>query len=205
MSVYKLLSLLLSYPDAELFALRGEIAAAAARLPVSGPAAEIQTFLAAAADDVLETAQADYVGTFDFNRRASLHLTYPYQGDRRQRGVALLKLRRLYQRLGLELVSGELPDYLPLLLELAAMLAPSEAVELLGEFRVAIELARAALEHQGSPYRHLFSALSQLLGPPSEDELADLMRLAAQGPPEEEVGLEPFAPPELMPAAGVSA
>jgi nitrate reductase delta subunit len=206
MTAYKLLSLLLCYPDAQLFGLRAQIGDAAATLPVSGPAAEIIAFVEATCGDDLEQAQADYVGTFDFNRRASLHVTYPYQGDRRQRGVALLKLRRLYERLGLEPTGTELPDFLPLLLELADMLEPQEARELLGEFRAAIELTAAALQHQGSPYRHLFAALSLLLGPASEEEIADVMRLAAEGPPEEEVGLEPFAPPELMPTgAGASA
>jgi len=200
-TVYKLLSLLLSYPDAELFGLRADIGAAAARLPACGPAAAVSTFLAQTAGDDLEHAQAQYVGTFDFNRRASLHLTYPYQGDRRQRGVALLKLRRLYERLGLEPLGGELPDYLPLLLELADLLEPAQARELLGEFRAAIELIRAALQRQQSAYEHLFGALCELLGPASEDDVAEVMRLAAEGPPGEEVGLEPFGPPELMPAA----
>jgi nitrate reductase delta subunit len=31
-------------------------------------------------------------------------------------------------------------------------------------------------------------------------EAAGVRRLAAEGPPDEQVGLEPFAPPEVMPA-----
>ncbi len=206
MTAYKLLSLLLCYPDAELYALRSEIRAELLRLPAGVPAAEIHAFLDATAGDGLEDAQEAYVGTFDFKRRASLHLTYPYQGDRRQRGVALLKLRRLYERLGLELAGDELPDHLPLMLELADMLEPAQACELLGDFRGAIELIAAALDQQGSPYRHLLAALTALLGPASEAELDELARLAAQGPPREQVGLEPFGPPELMPGlAGAAA
>jgi nitrate reductase delta subunit len=159
--------------------------------PATGP---ILTFLHETSDWGLEAAQKAYVGAFDFNRRASLHLTYMYQGDRRQRGVALLKLRRLYARLGLDPLADELPDFLPLMLELADMLAPAEAVELLGEYRAAIELIDAALRDQRSPYRHLLAALRSELGAANEQDIGQAIQLASDGPPSEQVGLEPFGP-----------
>jgi len=201
MTTYKLLSLLLSHPDAELHALRGEIREAAHGLPDDQARAAVLAFLDGTDSWDAGDAQEHYVWSFDFNRRAGLYLTYAYQGDRRQRGVALLKLRRLYERLGVEQRSDELPDYLPLMLELADMLEPSEAREFLGEYRVAIELIHAALADQRSPYLPLLSALSTLLGPAAEDDLAEVLRLAYEGPPAEQVGLEPFAPPEAMPTA----
>ncbi|EYT82403.1 hypothetical protein CF54_13515 [Streptomyces sp. Tu 6176] len=39
---------------------------------------------------------------------------------------------------------------------------------------------------------------------PGRRTLADWRRRAAEGPPGEEVGLEPFAPPEYLAAAGPS-
>jgi nitrate reductase delta subunit len=200
MTIYKLLSLLLCYPDGELHSLWPAIADAASELPRPA-AASIRGFLAETADWRHEDACAAYVGTFDFNRRTSLHLTYMYEGDRRQRGVALLKLRRLYERLGLRAAGDELPDYLPLMLELADMLEPAQARELLAEHRAAIELIAAALRDQHSPYRHLLEALTVELGPATDLDLEQALALAAAGPPSEEVGLEPFAPPEVMPAA----
>jgi len=199
MTPYKLLSLLLSYPEAELHALRGEIREATYGLPEDPVREAILAFLDGTHRWDCSDAQEAYVGSFDFNRRAGLYLTYAYQGDRRQRGVALLKLRRLYERLGVQARSNELPDYLPLMLELADMLEPAQAREFLGEFRVAIELIHAALADQRSPYLPLLSALSALLGPAAEADLAEVLRLAYEGPPEEQVGLEPFAPPEVMP------
>jgi len=201
-TAYKLISLLLCYPDAQLHELRAEIDAAARELPTGDAPASILTFLETTSGWDLEDAQQAYIGTFDFNPRASLYLTYPYHGDRRQRGVALLKLRRLYDSLGLRLSTDELPDYLPLVLELADMLAPADARGLLGEFRAAIELAAAALHDQQTPYMYLFAALTALLGPASEHDLDNVLALAAQGPPSEEVGLHPFVPPEQMPVAG---
>ena len=200
MSAFKLLSLLLSYPDRELLALRGDIAAVARDLPESPARRDIVAFADgfAAADPI--ALERRYVETFDFSKRAALNLSFWFHGDRRQRGVALLKLKRLFARLGLEPVGDELPDHLPLLLEAADILGPSDGAELLNEYRAPIELIRAFLGETGSDYALLFEALVWLLGPLAEDDAAEAMRLAADGPPSEQVGLEPFAPPEVMPA-----
>ena len=100
-----------------------------------------------------------YVETFDLRRRSSLYLSYYLHGDTRKRGMALLRLKRLYAAAGLELAGGELPDYLPLVLEFAA-LAPDGAGEaLLREHRPSLELLRANLHAAGSPYAQLLDAL----------------------------------------------
>jgi nitrate reductase delta subunit len=43
------------------------------------------------------------------------------------------------------------------------------------------------------------------LGRLSSQKIARIRRLAAEGPPVEEVGLEPFAPPEVMPVGDPAA
>ena len=55
---------------------------------------------------------ARYVETFDLRRRASLYLTYYAHGDTRERGMALLRLKKLYRAAGLPMDSAELPDHL---------------------------------------------------------------------------------------------
>ena len=81
-------------------------------------------------------------------------------------------------------------------------LAPAAGIELLCGFRPALEVVRAALHDEGSAYAALLDAVCGLLPAASEDEIADARRIATAGPPEELVGLEPFAPPEVMPACG---
>ncbi|HWK26321.1 MAG TPA: nitrate reductase molybdenum cofactor assembly chaperone [Solirubrobacter sp.] len=201
MSPYKLLSLLLQYPDDELLELWPAIAGAAAAVPAAEVREPLERFFAATAGRGACELQAGYVATFDFDRRASLNLTYYVHGDRRQRGVALLKLKRLFAALALEPATDELPDHLPLLLELADIAGPDAGTAVLREFRPALELIGARLRDQDSPYAELLGALSWLLGPVTEEERASTLRLAADGPPAEEVGLEPFAPPETMSAA----
>ncbi|HEY7208208.1 MAG TPA: nitrate reductase molybdenum cofactor assembly chaperone, partial [Gaiellaceae bacterium] len=146
----------------------------------------------------LELAQA-YVETFDLRRRTSLYLTYYLHGDTRKRGMALLRLKRLYAQAGLELAREELPDYLPLVLEFAA-LAPGDAGEtLLREHRPELELLRANLHDAGSPYADVLEALCAGLPRLTPIERERIRRLGSEGPPSEQVGLQPFAPPEVMP------
>lgn len=190
----KLLSLLLQYPTEELLAARGELAAAAA-----AQGGSIGRFVDWWAREPAGSLQRAYVETFDFTRRNSLYLSYHVHGDRRQRGVALLRLKQRYGAAGLELLDGELPDYLPVMLEFAA-LAPSDVgLAALVEARDSLELVRTSLHADGSPYALLLDAVADLLPGLTGAQAARVRRLAAEGPPAEQVGLEPFAPPEVMP------
>jgi len=70
---------------------------------------------------------------------------------------------------------------------------------LLLEHRAGLELLRLALEDAHSPWAYVLQAVSATLPPLAGDDREAVMKLAAQGPPAEEVGLAPFAPPEYMP------
>jgi nitrate reductase delta subunit len=198
---YKILSLLLQYPSGEALAAVPAIREAVAELPASAARSAIERFLVYRGAASTVAAQQDYVRTFDFQKRLSLYLTYYQLGDRRQRGMALLRLKRRYAAAGLPPAGSELPDYLPLVLEFAALAPAAHGEELLAEFRPAMELLRLALHDAGSPYAHLLDALCLRLPALTDAERAEVHRLAAEGPPAEQVGLEPFAPPEVMPTA----
>lgn len=197
----KLVSLLLQYPQGELLAARAALCEAAAELGDGRQARAIRAFAAWYRGVPAAELQARYVETFDFSRRAALHLSYHTFGDRRQRGMALLALKQRYTAAGLEVGDGELPDYLPLMLEFA-VLAPGPGLEVLARHREAIELVRSGLHAAGSPWAALLDAVTLPLPGLTRAQAARVRRLAAEGPPEEEVGLEPFAPPEVMPRAG---
>lgn len=197
-ATWRLLSLLLDYPDDELWAHGDELRAAAATLGPSPARAAIAAELARREAMAPAAAQREYVATFDFAKRCTLYLSFHVYGDRRQRGVAMLGLKRAYRAAGLELADGALPDHLPAALEFASC-APEAGIEVLAGFRPALEVVRAALHDDSSPYAPLLDTVCALLPAASEDEIADARRIAAAGPPEELVGLEPFAPPEAMP------
>jgi nitrate reductase delta subunit len=198
--VYRLCSLLLQYPDEEMLAARGQIRDEVAALPGSPAAAALGRFLDwwEGADAV--TVAQHYVETIDLHKRSGLYLTFYSDGDRRERGSALLRLKQLYRSAGLPMDgTGELPDYLPVMLEFAAAAPDGRGEIVLREHRAALELVRLSLRDLDSPYAHLLDAVCRTLGEPSTAERALVGKLAAAGPPQELVGLEPFAPPEVMP------
>jgi nitrate reductase delta subunit len=200
---YKLLSVLLRYPDERLLEAGAELAEAVGSLPAGGARTPLERFLGYLRSASQVELAACYVETFDLRRRTSLYLTYPVHGDTRKRGLALLRLRRLYREAGLEQATGELPDYLPLLLEFCAHAPPGVAETLLREHRPSLELLGRGLREAESPYADLLDALCAGLPRLTPVERERVRRLAAAGPPSEEVGLQPFAPPEVMPGMRV--
>lgn len=200
MTPWRLLSLLFDYPGEELLTAGEELRRAALELPPSPAREAILSFLAQREALGPAAAQREYVETFDFAKRCTLYLSFHAYGDRRQRGMAMLHLKQRYRAAGLELAAGTLPDHLPVVLEFAAA-APEPGAEVLGGFRPALEVVRAALHEEGSAYAELLDAVCDLLPPASAEQIEDAYRIAVEGPPAETVGLEPFAPPEAMPAA----
>jgi nitrate reductase delta subunit len=193
----KLASLLLQYPTA---ALRQELRDEPRPLGQRA-GRDLEDFLGWYRAVPLAELEREYVRSFDFSKRASLHLTYHTDGDSRRRGVAMLRLKQAYAAAGLDVTDRELPDYLPLMCEFAA-LGGDAGLELLAEQAVSIELVRAALREERSRWRPVLDLVADELPGLTRRQLARVRRLAAEGPPTEQVGLEPFAPPEVMPPEG---
>ncbi len=197
-SFYKLVSLLSQYPSDRLCSELDEIEVEIEKIAPSQRRSLLK-FVEHLKSAPLTELQQRYVETFDFNKRTSLYLSFHNYGDRRQRGMAMLQLKRRYASAGLPLMEGELPDYLPVLLEFAAHASDNYGQEVLHEFRPSLELVRAALREEKSPYALLLDAVVKTLPKLSAKERAAVRRLASEGPPSETVGQEPFAPPEVMP------
>lgn len=202
--VHRLASLLLDYPTPEGLARVPALRAAAAELP--GP---IQEPLVGLLDHLesrpLTELQAEFVETFDLRRKCSLYLTYFAYGDTRKRGVALVEFKQAYRNAGLDLTDDELPDHLAVVLEFASSERPEDqeaGLRLLLAHRAGLELLRLALVDGGSAYAGALVAVCATLPPLQGEEREAVARLAAEGPPGEEVGLEPFAPPSYMPTTG---
>ena len=192
-------SLLLDYPHEELLARLGLIRAASREL-----SAEVGVPLLRTADALAEASlgelQADYVETFDNRRRHNLFLTYFAHGDTRKRGVALLRFKQTYLTSGHELAEDELPDHLCVVLEYAATVDRERGRELILDHRAGLELLRMGLVESGSRWAGAVEAVSATLPPLRGDEVEAVRRLAAEGPPAEEVGLTPYGTPSFDPA-----
>jgi nitrate reductase delta subunit len=193
----KLCSLLLCYPDDELLAARDELTAAAAEATPDAAAEALQRFVAWWGGQEPLVLQQHYVETFDLDKRCGLYLTFYGEGDKRARGSALLRLKRLYRAAGLPLEGTELPDFLPAMLEFAADAPDRMGPVVLREHGAALELLRSSLHDCGTPYAAVLDAVCAAVGEPSAADRARAVKLAAAGPPSELVGLEPYAGPAV--------
>jgi nitrate reductase delta subunit len=193
-------SLLLDYPDDQLVEKVPMVRAAARRLPTH-LAVSLEEFLAHLETTPLQELQEDYVETFDNRRRCNLFLTYFAHGDTRKRGMALLRFKQTYLQSGFELSDSELPDHLCVVLEYAATIDQTSGRQLMLDHRAGLELLRLSLRDLGSPWFSVVDSVCATLPPLRGDERDAVRRLAAEGPPEEEVGLAPFATPQFSPNA----
>ena len=201
--VWQSASLLLDYPGEPLLDMLGTIRSATAVLP-RDVAASLCGMAVHLESTPLPQLQADYVETFDTRRRCNLFLTYFAHGDTRKRGLALLRFKQTYLRSGYLLDESELPDHLCVVLEYAATVDQRLGRGLMLDHRAGLELLRLSLHDTRSPYAAVLEAVTSTLPPLRGDERDAVRRLAAEGPPEEEVGLAPFATPEFSPGAAAA-
>ncbi len=164
------LSAMLRYPDAELRAAALEIAATLRHetaLP-SSRIRELEALLRQFATLDPYKVESRYVDTFDRSRSCSLHLFEHVHGDSRARGPAMVDLAQTYERAGLELAPGELPDFLPVVLEFASTQPVDVAVEFLGEITHVVKLIFSALHSRGNPYAMVLAGVLELAGERAE-------------------------------------
>lgn len=189
---------LLRYPDADVLAALPVVREAIADLPSAvGAGLRAVADHLAAGDPV--TIQGQYVQTFDLRRRCCLYLSYYTEGDTRGRGVALVEFSTAYRAAGMEVVGGELPDFLPAVLELASV--DDAGWRLLRAHRIGLDLLVEALMAEKSRYREAVSAVRAMLPPAGPADLSAARTLAQHGPPAEMVGLEGFTAAADLPGA----
>lgn len=189
----------LGYPDRELL---DRVPLLRAALAEQGAAAPFEPVLAALETEALGAVQERYVQEFDLSRRHALHLSYWTDGDTRRRGEVLARFKQVYRQHDVLVdTGGELPDYLPMVLEFAATVDLAAGRELLVAYRPSLELLRLALLDARLPHAGVLEALCATLPGESPADREAVMRMAGYGPPTESVGLEPYDP-RLLPVRG---
>jgi nitrate reductase molybdenum cofactor assembly chaperone NarJ/NarW len=191
MLTFKVLSLLLRYPTAEVHAALPELAAVLEEenaLPRSSRCELLALIDELAAMDLI-AAQERYSELFDRGRKLSLHIFEHSHGESRDRGPAMVELMKHYQACGYELAARELPDYVPLVLEFLAERPFAEALEMLGEAMQVFVMIAARLRERGSRYAAVLEALEAIAGG-SEDAEELRRQVAAEGPDEALVNMD---------------
>lgn len=106
--------------------------------------------------------QEEYTQMFDLNESTCMNLTYHKCGNSRKRGEELVRLIQVFRKEGLEPAAGELPDYLPMLLEFLSVCSEeSAAVITRGYHREVIGLA-ARVKEARSLYAGAFEVVARL-------------------------------------------
>jgi len=174
MQIYKILSVLLEYPEQELIDNLPEIRSVVDESTDIDAAEKValRKFLDHLVSMPLTEMQVEYVNTFDRIPEHSLHLTHHLFGDDtdRDRGPALIDLGEMFKEYGVKTVTNELPDYLPLLLEFTSYLDDSEATVFLSDVNKVLNTLTENLTKAESPYAAPLSII---------ESRATLTRLAA--------------------------
>ena len=159
MRLYKILSVLLDYPDQALTDHLSDIYQEITDSTELDDEERLALFkfYDYLNNSALTTLQETYVQTFDMTAEHSLHLTHHLFGDDKNRGPALIDLGELYKEYGMEVASNELPDYLPIILEFVAYMDEGEASVFLADANKVLTLLAENLKKAESPYAALLS------------------------------------------------
>lgn len=201
MSLYRILSALLCYPEQDLQDAMPQIRHALRHYPEAQPMLlPLCDFLE---ENTLIALQENYVATFDRNPKHSLHLFEHVHGESRDRGQAMVNLLQEYQSHGMEPEAAELPDHVPLFLEFLSLIKSDEAERLLDDAIHVLAAIGQRLARGESPYAAIFIALQSL---------TQVVPLAQTDPPIRDMdeALETFGPgadgvePLLTPVMGAA-
>lgn len=160
------LSHLLNYPDAERRAALPDVLAALRdeRALSEAHQADIEILITSLQRASAYDVEASYIEVFDRGRSTSLHLFEHVHGDSRDRGPAMVDLIKTYEAAGLFLDEGELPDFLPVVLEYASTQPTAQARAFLGEFAHILNAIFNALQQRNANYATVLAALLELAG-----------------------------------------
>ena len=174
MKTFKVLSLLLMYPESDWLAALPEMEdALASEADSNGDArTRLAPLFVQLRDTPLIALQENYVATFDRNPSHSLHLFEHIHGESRDRGSAMIDLLNEYWKHDFDASASELPDYVPLFLEFLSFLPDDEALALLGDAVHVLATIGRKLDGNGSPYATAFQLL-EALSPVAAQELAE--------------------------------
>ena len=185
MKTFKLLGLLLTYPEGTIYSASDELLQtlrSESLLPEKF-IKKIEIFLTTQKARDLIAVQEDYVETFDRGRAHCLHLFEHIHGESRDRGQAMIDLSETYAAKGLYIETGELPDYLPLFMEYLSRCEFQDATELLGEAINVIAVIGSKLKKCKSPYADIFASIEALSAVKADTEkLKTALREAHKDP-----------------------
>ena len=163
MQFYKVAARLLDYPDAELIKnLDAVTQLVNSDLEVTTEEKQVVNELVSWMQSLdLTRIQQTYVDTFDMTPEHDLHLTHHLFGESRERGPAMVEISEHYKAAGLEVSNGELPDFLPLILEYVSTLDEMQARFFLNDAAKVLTVLADNLDKVDSLYGRLIRVIEK--------------------------------------------
>jgi nitrate reductase delta subunit len=168
MKTLKVLSALLTYPTRELIDALPELHAAIVDESLVDRASResLKALMRWMEGQELLDLEGEYVALFDRGRATCLHLFEHVHGESRDRGQAMVDLKRVYERAGFRLAAHELPDYIPAVLEFLSTRPRAEVDDMLGDCAHILRVVGETLRDRESPYAAVFAALLSVIREP---------------------------------------
>lgn len=175
MKTFKILSALLTYPSQDLIAAAPDFGAVldADNLVPADRRAALDVLIDEIAAGELYDLQERYGLLFDRTRTLALHLFEHVHGESRDRGQAMVDLKALYENAGFVIAANELPDFVPLFLELLSTQSVKAARDLLAQPVHILAAMAERLDRRGSSYKAVFDALVAIVAEAPQREIVD--------------------------------
>lgn len=152
MNAFKLLSIVLLYPNEELFSAEG--VRELKEFSKEHRLAFLDVFFEYMQNTKLIEAQKHYSDIFDLTPKFSLYL-FDHEKSSKDRGIKLLSLKDEYANEGLELNSNQSPDYIPIFFEYLSLIDKQKAITRLKYFMPILKELYFNLKGV-SPYESIF-------------------------------------------------
>jgi nitrate reductase delta subunit len=157
---FKVISLLLQYPDDAYFGALPELKSAVDEMHRGRCRAAIEAFIADLEARSGFQLQERYTALFDMSPSTTLNMTYHLWGDGEKRARLLTRLQQEYACADLAKNSPELPDFLPLILEFLAAVPRAKRSDTIQKSLAGIDTLVERLKPIAAPYARLLEPLA---------------------------------------------
>ena len=162
---YKIVALLLDYPEVEVYKSLPEIEKMIAEdnFLDESQMENLRNFIKACRALSFDEWQIYYVNVFDMSKKINLYIFDHIFGDSKERGQAMVSLKEMYSSWGFDMTSNELPDYIPVFLEYISFMSdPYRTYELLNDIKPVLEKLYQLTSEEDVFYKYLFDILLSL-------------------------------------------
>ncbi len=159
----KTLSFLLQFPDKDTLESLRTATTETEQVFAEPGRVHVRKFLQYLTETPNLAVQEAFCAAFDLNPDTCMNLTWHEYKDGAKRGPALARFARAFDDAGFAPVCRDLPDYLPMVLELMSQGTNGEFQWIVADHRQTVKMLARRLRSMQSPYATIFQVLTETL------------------------------------------